>query len=79
MDDVDLVGETGSRVLPKLPRLLILPRFVGVLGSLSIGTAGAKALLCTRRAQPIRPGNCVQLCATHTAQLAALLLPWTVF
>ena len=47
VDDVDLVGDTGSGVAPKLLRLPTLPRFVGVLGSLSIGTAGAKALLCT--------------------------------
>ena len=44
---MDLVGDTGSREALKLPRLPILPRLVGVVGSLNIGTAGAKALLCT--------------------------------
>ena len=47
VDELDLVGDTGSRLALKLPRPPALPRFVGVLGSLSIGTAGAKALLCT--------------------------------
>ena len=41
------MGEPGgSRPALKPPRLPELPRFMGVLGSLSIGTAGAKALLC---------------------------------
>ena len=47
VDDVERVGDTGSAGrAPKGPRLPALLRLVGVLGSLSIGTAGAKALLC---------------------------------
>ena len=55
VDDVDLVGDTGSEVAPRLPALA---RFVGVLGSLSIGIAGAKALLCTW-----------QQCSAHVASM----------
>ena len=47
VDELDLVGDTGSREALKLPKLPTLPRLVGVLGSLNIGTPGAKALLCT--------------------------------
>ena len=47
VEEFDRVGEPGgSRPALKPPRLPELPRFMGVLGSLSIGTAGAKALLC---------------------------------
>ena len=47
VEELDRVGDPGSsRPALKPPRLLELPKFVGVLGSLSIGTAGAKALLC---------------------------------
>ena len=48
VEELDRVGDPGgSRPALKPPRLPELPRFVGVLGSLSIGTAGAKALLCS--------------------------------
>lgn len=47
VEEFDRVGDPGgSRPALKLPRLPALPKLVGVLGSLSIGTAGAKALLC---------------------------------
>ena len=47
VEEFDRVGDPGgSRPALKPPRLPELPRFMGVLGSLSIGTAGAKALLC---------------------------------
>ncbi len=70
VEELDLVGDTGSRVALKLPRPPALPRFVGVLGSLSMGTAGAKALLCTHKstAHLAGPGR-----ASNTqADLAAL-------
>lgn len=45
VDEVDRVGDTGSRGGLKLPRLPELPKVVGVLGSVIMGTPGAKALL----------------------------------
>ena len=47
VEEFNRVGDPGgSRPALKPPRLPELPKFMGVLGSLSIGTAGAKALLC---------------------------------